>query len=144
VREMPMAEGSGLLPRANPVLDPGEVSEAEGEARGREAILDCGVSDLNDVCDLRERSEERGRRPAVRSGELSSTSLSSFAAATGEEADTDEVDSRYFAGSFLEMASAKVCFLNLVSGLSAAGLTLVLACEIRLVAPDGVGKPERK
>ena len=62
--------------------------------------------------------------------------------AAGEEVEGDEPDKRYFAGSFFEMASASVCFLNLVSGLSAAGLMLEGASETRLVAPDGVGRPD--
>lgn len=45
------------------------------------------------------------------------------------------------------MASAKVCFLNLVSGLSAAaaftGLMPEGAKEVRLI-PDGVGKLDRR
>lgn len=55
------------------------------------------------------------------------------------------VERRYFAGSFLEMASASVCFLNLVSGLSAAGLMLERGASEGLdLAPDGVGKPDRR
>ncbi len=56
----------------------------------------------------------------------------------------DDPDRRYLAGSFLEMASASVCFLNRVSGLSAAGLMLVGTSVVRLEDPDGVGRPERK
>lgn len=43
------------------------------------------------------------------------------------------------------MASASVCFLNRVSGLSAAGLMLEgAASEIRLDPLVGVGSPDRK
>lgn len=48
------------------------------------------------------------------------------------------------AGSFFEMASASVCFLNRVSGLSDAGLILELVYEILRLPPDGVGNPERR
>lgn len=149
------ADGSGLLPLARELLEPGERSEAEGEACGRGVTLVGGVSDRNDECDLRERSEARGSRPAWSRGELLSTSLSSLPmgekAEAEAEAEGDEaamppmVERRYFAGSFLEMASASVCFLNLVSGLSAAGLMLDRAAREGLdLAAEGVGKPERK
>ena len=98
------------------------------------------MSNRSEECDLRESREERGRRPAVSSGELSSASL--FSLAVGEEIE-DEI--RYFAGSFFEMASASVCFLNRVSGLSTPGLTLEVATgEIRLNPADGVGRPDRR
>ena len=92
---------------------------------------------------MRDRSEARGSRPATSRGELSSASLSSLP--LGEELDGEVPARRYLAGSFLEMASASVCFLNRVSGLSAAGLMLDLAAsEARLAAPDGVGNPDRR
>lgn len=62
----------------------------------------------------------------------------------GDEVDGEDPERRYLAGSFLEMASASVCFLNRVSGLSAAGLMLDGAKVVRLEVPDGVGRPERK
>ena len=41
-------EGSGLLPRDNEFLEPGEASDAEGEACDRGVALVGGVSDLRE------------------------------------------------------------------------------------------------
>lgn len=143
-----MDAGSGLLLRANELVEPGEWSDADGEACGSGVALVDGVSDRSDVCDLRDNREVRGSRPAVSSGELSSAASPLSFAAGDEREEVDAVERRYFAGSFLEMASASVCFLKRVSGLSAPGLMLdeaaAAANEMRLDPPVGVGRPDRR
>lgn len=143
LRVVMAAGANGLLLRAIELLEPGEVSEpAEGEPLGNGASLVGGVSDRSDECDLREMREARGSRPATSSGELPSESTSSRPP-PGDATEGDEPERRYFAGSLFEMASASVCFLNLVSGLSIEGLSPTCDGEILLEADEGVGRPER-